>query len=341
MDIRLKGTLGATIAAILGGVWYAQAHRQIDLPPSAVKAQIPPALAQVRREEPPLVPTPQSVKPVLAESMATAFKNAKDYAEFTHKIRAKAEAGDGQAEYYMQEAQHYCDDRLSFFFHVNSKRPRTLDEARADEVRMGSSKHPEMMQQEITAVYERCHTFLEDPEVRPELKQWTAWRDKAADNGIPAAESLKAQELWQQYLTAQYGQDSTHADPTAPGKVKELVLNALQSGDPQVFWNVANLMKDQSDLSTQASREKTAVIDNAWQLLACQRGFDCSAQAEWLRLDCSTGLVCTPGETGQQMLEQKSGDHWDEVKAMANEIGAAVDAKDEAKLPTYLPRFLK
>jgi hypothetical protein len=342
MSNRLKiVSLGATLAAILGGVWYAQAHRQVDLPPPSAKAQIPPALAQERHKELPPVSTPQPVKPIVAESMATTFRNAKDYAEFTHKIRAEAEAGDGNAQYYMQKALHYCDDRLSSFFHVNSKRPRTLDEARADEVRMGSSKHPEMMQQEITAVYERCHTFLEDAEVRPELKQWTAWRDKAADNGVPAAESLKAQELWQQYLTAQYGQDSTHADPATPGKVHELILNALQSGDPQVFWNMADLMKDQSDLSTQASREKWVMIDNAWQLLACQRGFDCSAQAEWLRVACSTGLVCTPGETGQQLLEQMSSDHWDHVKAMANEIGAAVDAKDEAKLPTYLPGFLK
>ena len=344
MSNRLKiVSLGATLAAILGGVWYAQAHRQVDLPPPSAKAQIPPALAQERHKELPPVSTPQPVKPIVAESMATTFRNAKDYAEFTHKIRAEAEAGDGNAQYYMQKALHYCDDRLSSFFHVNSKRPRTLDEARADEVRMGSSKHPEMMQQEITAVYERCHTFLEDAEVRPELKQWTAWLDKASDNGVPAAENLKAALLMRDYNVAQYSRDpAKHADPTSPSKAHELVLNALQSADPRVFWGMADMVSIGADQSQQ-ELERLNVVSTAWQLLACQRGFDCSAQADWLRFYCTTGPVCAPGETGQQFLERAVGDttRWDKVKQLANEIGAAVDAKDETKLPLYLPGFFK
>jgi hypothetical protein len=40
-----------------------------------------------------------------------------------------------------------------------------------------------------------------------------------------------------------------------------------------------------------------------------------------------------PGETGQQFLERAVDDptRWDQVKQLANEIGATVDAKDETK----------
>lgn len=347
MSNRLKiVSLGVTLAAILGGVWYAQAHHAVEPPPAVsmtVTAPRPPVLVPVSRDDAPanLI---QPVTPVVAEDIATAFKRATDYAEFTRKIRAQAESGNAQAQFYMEEALHYCDDEMLRFFYRGAKqRLRTLDEALANQARIGLGKHPEKLREQVTEVYNHCHVFLEDSEVRPEMKQWTAWLDKASDNGVPAAESLKAALLMRDYDVSQYNQDpAKHADPTSPDKAHELVLNALQSADPRVLWSMADLVSVGADQS-QKELERLNVVSTAWQLLACQRGFDCSAQADWLRFDCTTGPVCAPGETGQQFLERAVGDptRWDQVKAMANEIGDAVDAKDEAKLPTYLPGFFK
>jgi hypothetical protein len=339
-------SLGATLAAILGGVWYAQAHHAVEPPPAVsmtVSAPKSPVLGPVSRDEAP-ANVPKSVTPMVAEDMASAFKHTTDYAEFTRKIRAQAESGNAEAQFYMEEALHYCDDEILRFFYRGAKqRLRTLDEALANEARIGLGKHPEKLLDQVTEVYNRCHVFLEDSEIRPELKQWTAWLDKASDNGVPAAENLKAALLMRDYNVAQYSRDpAKHADPTSPSKAHELVLNALQSADPRVFWGMADMVSIGADQSQQ-ELERLNVVSTAWQLLACQRGFDCSAQADWLRFYCTTGPVCAPGETGQQFLERAVGDttRWDKVKQLANEIGAAVDAKDETKLPLYLPGFFK
>jgi hypothetical protein len=196
MSNRLKmASLGATLAAILGGVWYAKAHHAVEPPPAVsmtVTAPRPPVLVPVSRDEAP-ANVPQPVAPVAAEDIASAFKQATDYAEFTRKIRAQAESGNAETQFYMEEALHYCDDEMLRFFYRGAKqRLRTLDEALANEARIGLGKHPEKLQEQVTEVYNHCHVFLEDSEVRPEMKQWTAWLDKASDNGVPAAESLKA-----------------------------------------------------------------------------------------------------------------------------------------------------
>jgi hypothetical protein len=329
--------IGVTLAAILGYAWYTKANPPVERPLSVVTPSTVRGAPGLSHLEPPS--SPQPVTPVVAETVASKFKQARDYAEFAHQIRADAESGKPDAQYYLEETLRYCDQNLTRYFGITSKQ-RTLDEAQARWARKGPGNSQELMQQEITEVYAHCRVYLEDPAVRPEMQEWSHWLDLAADNGVPPAESLKAHVLLGDYQVAQYSRDpnpTTHVDPAALDNVHELALNALQSGDPRVLWQMADLVG--ADHPQQPRNTEGVVVHAAWQLLACQRGFDCSANAEWLRIACNQGPTCTPGETGQQFIEQMAlgmGSTMDAVKQMASEIGAAVDAKDEAKLPSYL-----
>jgi hypothetical protein len=189
-----------------------------------------------------------------------------------------------------------------------------------------------MMQQEIVNVYSRCHVFLEDSSVRSQLEEWTSWLDKASDSGYPLAEGIKASLLTDSNRVAELSRDPTiHADPDSVKRAHELALNALQSGDPAVLWQMADLVDE-----TAAPPDRWGVVPGAWRLLACDRGYDCSTDAEWLRVACNLDPQCHPGESGQQMLARNLGGNLEEATRLASDIGAAVDAKDRGKLLTYL-----
>lgn len=342
MSTPLKiAAAGAAVAAILGSAaWYTHAPRRIQSPQALATPSVSRGakVASAEQLASPARPHPPPL-PALTEDLAASFKHATDYAEFARRIRGDAESGKPDAQYYLEEALRYCEQNLTGYFGLGSKHPQTVDQVQA---RWASyhTRNPEMRQQEILDIYARCHAFLDDPAVRPELDEWRHWLDLAADNGVPAAESLKAKVLLNEYQMTQYSLNpspTTHVDPTAPAKVHELALNALQSGDPQVLWQMADLVG--VDHPQQLLTGDAALVPLAWHLLACERGFDCSANAEWLRGACNQGATCAPGETGQQLLEQTAvglGGNWEDVKRLAREIGATVDTKDEAKLPSYL-----
>jgi hypothetical protein len=274
----------------------------------------------------------RQLTPTASRNIGKDFKHAKDYAEYARSIRAEAEAGNPAAQYFLEETLRYCQQNLSRYFLVPGRRPRTLDEAQIRWATKGPGSSQEMMQQEIIDVHSRCHAFLEDPSIRSQLEEWTSWLDKASDNGYPLAEGIKASLLIGANRIAELSRDpSVHADPEAQDKVHALALNALQSGDPTVLWQMADLVDEAG-----TPKDRWGVIPSAWRLLACDRGYDCSAQAEWLRSACNLDSQCNPGETGQQFLARNLGNNLEEAKRLVTEIGEAVDTKDRDKLPAYL-----
>ena len=114
----------------------------------------------------------------------------------------------------------------------------------------------------------------------------------------------------------------------------DLALSALQSGDPEVLWVMSELVDE-----TSQPQDRAGVVPGAWRLLACQHGYDCSAQADWLRNACSITSICTPGETGQEYLQSTLGNNFDEAQALANDLGGKIKARDWNSLPRHLWRM--
>lgn len=243
------------------------------------------------------------------------FRGATDYAAFANSLRADAKRGRPDAQFYLAQALRYCQQNLGRFFIVPGGRTRTLNEAQER-----WATRPEGEQQEIVVIYKRCHAFLESPELGTSLNEWPQWLDKSVASAYPPAEMEKALV-------------SGDADLLANGHVSEqdrdLALKAVQSGDPQVLWEMSNFVN-------QGNGPRQNLLTSSWQLLACERGFDCSAQADWVRSACTYDLNCSEGDTGVAYLKRQLGENAPEGEALANQIGAAIDSKDWSKLPSYL-----
>lgn len=266
-------------------------------------------------------------QPAAVKDLRAAFKAAVDYAAFADSVRGAAQAGDSSAQYYLAESLRYCQQNLSRFFMAGGKPARTLNEA---QVRYAG--RPAGYQEEIVEIHARCHAFLDDPERWTQLEEWRTWLDRASSEDYPLAQSKKAGLMHADALVAAVSSDPTvHSDPEAAATAQGLALEALKSRDPEVIWNMVNLVDD-----GQTSSDKAGVLPAAWQLLACERGYDCSAKAEWVRSACDYDPLCNPGDTGQQYLERHLGDNLDQAKQLAEEIGAALDREDWSKVRSYL-----
>ncbi|HEY6483953.1 MAG TPA: hypothetical protein VIY54_10560, partial [Steroidobacteraceae bacterium] len=98
------------------------------------------------------------------------------------------------------------------------------------------------------------------------MNEWPQWLDKSAAGAYPLAEMEKALV-------------SGDADVLSTGhqseRDRDLALKAVQGRDPdpQILWQMSNFVHQGDD-------PQQSLLTGAWQLLACERGYDCSAQAE-------------------------------------------------------------
>lgn len=320
MKARTVAFVLVGVATALGAVaWMVGLHFASITPARTPIAEPPVSTAPVAAATTNTGPSAIS-EAVAAKDLRTEFQTANDYAAFADSLRGAAQSGDSSAQYYLAESLRYCQQNLSRFFMKSGKPVRTLDEAQ-----QRWANRPAGYQAEIVQIHSRCHVFLEDPERLGELDEWRAWLDKASTEGVPLAQATKADLMRIDALIASVSTDpGVHFDPQAAATARDLALEALKSGDPAVIW----MMQDFVD--------GTGALATAWQLLACERGYDCSARAEWLRAACDFDQLCNPGDTGKQYLERQLGDKLDAARQMAQEIGAALDRGDWSKLPAYL-----
>lgn len=64
----------------------------------------------------------------------------------------------------------------------------------------------------------------------------------------------------------------------------------------------------------------------AWWLVSCQRGFDCTPDADWIQLGCTDDRYCKQGITGMELIRDASADDWPNVAQRAQEISAKLDS---------------
>jgi hypothetical protein len=83
-------------------------------------------------------------------------------------------------------------------------------------------------------------------------------------------------------------------------------------------------------------QEMVGTIPGAWQLLACNRGYDCSAGAQWLQAACNMTTTCIPGESSLDYLKNALGANFEAAQRVAQDIDAKINAQDWDGLPQYL-----
>ena len=113
--------------------------------------------------------------------------------------------------------------------------------------------------------------------------------------------------------------------PVSPGTdPRELLRAAVESKVPEVLFDIGTL---QGVLNPSNPAEEK-ITRFAWWLVACQRGLDCSANAEWVKNSCFNDSQCASAASPSDLVRSLSGDNWFSVQQRAQEINAKLAAGD-------------
>jgi hypothetical protein len=219
-----------------------------------------------------------------------------------------------------------CYDALGGVVSDQDGRALSWDEAMQKAARLNAPI------ERVKEYYDLCHRFFsEDVSGFGNAMEWL---QHATDAKYPQAEVQTAQLRLAQ--DQQISLQKAGAIPTGPGLLPpiggainpiDLLRSAVTSLDPDTLRDVADLA---SSLDPKASAEERQIVRAAWLYLACQRGADCSLYGEPSMSYCtSTDQNCTG--IPEKLLEWTHYD-WEAVQQRANQINAALDAKQWDKL---------
>ncbi len=252
---------------------------------------------------------------------------SRNYAAFVRDLSAAVRSGDPEAEYVSAEALQYCDEELKRFFRLPNGRLRTLPEAQSR-----WANRPAGYQAEIVDVYDRCHEFLDDPDNAPTAFSWKSLLDRAAASGHPAADAEEA-DLIRAEATLSGGvvKPDGNDTPLTLQDAKNLALSGAGSGDPDALMRMSNWID-----SKNRTPEEYGDLVSAWQIAACQHGYDCDQNSDWLRSLCNHDPQCAGGETYLDYFRRHLGSRFDDVLNLGNQIDNAVTSGDPAAVQAHL-----
>jgi hypothetical protein len=190
-----------------------------------------------------------------------------------------ASAGNLEAQYLTAKVLRWCAQTMHLYFIRPNGEVRTLDEAQA----RFAARPIGITQQDLGTIYSRCEGFLESPEIRKSTDSWSEWLDKSADGGYPAAIAQRAANLESQLLQESNSSLTYLArDVDAEAQAKELALSAAESGDPEAIFLMSDWVR-----TGDRTEDETATLMSAWKILACQKGYDCGPNSDWMLSACN------------------------------------------------------
>lgn len=260
--------------------------------------------------------TAPSDAPALAD-YKNAFARSHSYWKFAHDALPAARAGNATAQFYLSKVLDYCTEHNSLYFQRRGK-SIGLDEG----LQYAAQRHlPIDIAQEV---YDRCHEFVDRD--ASELGRATDWLAEATASGQPLAQAATATKLLMQESQHNFARagglpsadnEATVSDSSGP---RELLRAAVQSKDPEVLFGVGDALT----LLDPAIADKNTTRF-AWWLVACQRGFDCSANAEWVKNSCANAPQCASADGPSDLVQSLAGDKWPDVEQRAQQINEKLD----------------
>ncbi len=293
------------------------------LPIAVEQVQAAPAIITNHRS-----PAPSSARPTLRHR----FRDAKDYAQLVKEIGPSALDGNVEAQYVTAEALRWCGQTLKLYFIKANGQARTLDEVQARR----AAKPGGISEEELATIYARCQGFLNDPELLKSTGSWNQWLDKAASANYPAAMAEKARLLKSSiYLSSlsqlPHDQSAADTEDQAMDLATDLAMRAVQTGDPDAVF----LMSDWVRAGNRTAQENATLI-SAWQILGCQKGYDCAPNSDWMRGLCDWDPQCADGQSYSDYFQRQLGAQYDEALRLAKSIDQAIAAKDVQAIRSYL-----
>jgi hypothetical protein len=251
-----------------------------------------------------------------------AFAQSRNLWEFAHRILPAARAGDADAQFYLSKALEQCARDNKMFYQRRGVR-LTSDQG----IQWALQRHLSLDVAE--AVYEHCHEFLEqDAPTVSELGDSNDWLEQATHAGQPLAQADTAMKLlMQQVLQNSQAAIGISSSPDAPTPIKSdqspvsLLREAVESRRPEVLFTIGEAQCLLRGFNQQATTHQFA-----WWLVACRRGLDCSANAEWVKVACANDARCASFTDPSDFVRIHAGDDWNNVEQLAGEIDTKLDA---------------
>lgn len=243
------------------------------------------------------------------QTFESRFHASADLWQFAESMNPAAKAGDPAAQYYLSRTLKYCDDNFRFYF-VRGNRRRTLDEGM-----QWASTRPGLKAEEAREVHARCSRLQETSHRFGTADEWLS---ASKEKGFSLAMIDTARQL---AVTAGVSGATEHVEMR--NEAKRLALRALESKDPQVIFDMGDLAALFVGDMTKASQEQWV-----WRLAACNRGYECGQDAEWIQLQCRFDPNCQPYESGFDFIRRMNSEDFDEIERLANDLNARLDAGD-------------
>ena len=246
------------------------------------------------------------------------LKASHDHWAFAERILPAARAGDANAQLYLWKALDECAQDNHRLF---ERRGQVLTLEQSLQQPSNRVVPPDLIRRQ----YAQCHKFLTND--TSEFGNTAGWLAAATDSRQPVAQAITAsQSLMQQSadelaLAAGVPNPSDQPPVVSAMGPRELLLEAVQSRDPEVlFW-----IGDMQQLLDPASSD-TSINRYAWMLLACQGGFDCTNSAQWVELNCGSEATCSSLTGPTDYIQHLSGANWPAVQQRAQDISAKLNA---------------
>jgi hypothetical protein len=252
------------------------------------------------------------------DSYRSLFDQSRNYWLLANRILAAAKSGNSDAQYYLSRSIEYCREKNGFFF---SHRGQQLSLEEGLQYAVKRNLPIEIARE----VYDKCHDFtVNDQSVLGDPSDWLA---KATASGQSLAESTTAEKMLisssQEMLSRASG--VAKPDPGAPIGAglnpADLLRSAVESDDPEVFFTIGEMLPLLFSTNTD-----TTVDRLAWMLLACERGFDCTANADWVKLSCGSTTACASATAPTDVVQSFSGNNWPAVQQRASDMSAKIAA---------------
>jgi len=244
-----------------------------------------------------------------------ARKRATDYRQLVKLLLPLARAGSASAQYELASALRYCDENWHAHFFGATGILRTPEQMQSI-----YTKIPENTQSLLKDAGQRCHSFSEDLAL---LKTSDDWLDQAVTADYPPATFMKADMTMKSHLM--------DGDTASIERAKQQAIVASISADPEVLFGMADFVDN-----TNRSQAQVKQLISAWYLLACQSGYDCSAESEAIKSTCTVDPQCADKPTVVEQLQRINGAQFGDVEQLAEQIKSAINSHDPEAIKQYL-----
>jgi len=257
--------------------------------------------------------------PVGGRNSLPNLSSAGDYQAFVKNALGAARAGDANAQFNVWKATNYCDENGRFYF-IRGEQKLSREEGLAWAIRRN------VPYTTAQRVYDRCHAFLES-ETPIDTAESIRWLNAAAEQGHPVAQSILAAKILEEKMLRGFegtsGAESPRADVEKLDETRtpaELLQAAVRSREPEVLFRIGDMMTLLDPAAPDVSVQRLA-----WMAVACERGLDCSAQADWVAASCLTA-ECSSINSNTEVVRIIAGDLWSAVQQRARQLSEKLDA---------------